>query len=57
MSSFPLKILSALITRIEKKDNVHIVIFCYLRKQEMLGEICVKGTKISCCMTCGQEGS
>ena len=57
MSSFPLKILSALITKIETEGNVGIGIWLLFEETQNVGEICVKGTEINNYRTCGQEGS
>ena len=57
MSKFPLKILSALITKIETEGNVGIGIWLLFEETQNVGEICVKGTEINNYRTCGQEGS
>ena len=57
MSKFPLKILSALITKIENDGNVGIGIWLLFEETQNVGEICVKGTEINNYRSCGQEGS
>ena len=51
------KILSALITRIGKDHDVRMVVLLLFEETRNVGEICVKGTRLSYYLTCGQEES